>query len=267
MRKTRKCRHGTFTWYTQDYYVAASLEVTGEYSPAELDRMHLLVPPTGCAVMAGANIGTLAVPMARHLANGVLFAFEPEPVAHDLLLANLEQNGLDLKIAWRAAAGSRVGKARLAHADYTADTWNSGSGRITDSTFGTVEVDMITIDSLRLERLDLLHADTEGSELSVIRGAELTIRRHRPFLYVENNHRDRSADLIHAIRQLGYECRWHLPMLYNPDPAGGLLLSANMLCVPFGKPVPDGALDATFEVLSEDELCDDAFRRFMERKR
>lgn len=270
-RKTKQCRHGVFTYYTQDYYIGGALDVTGENSPAELTKLQLLVPPSGRALLVGANIGTLAVPLAKHLRTGLLLAFEPQPATHVLLTLNFDQNGLHRHVASELALGDRCGKALMTRIDYDAPSYNSGSAALLDDgvvisgqTFRdhTVEVDMVTIDSLALEYLDLIHADVEGSELAVIRGAVKTIARHRPFLYVENNHKIHSAALIRTIRDLGYACYWHLPALYNPDPAGGPLVSANMLCCPNNLYLRDPSiLDDTWEVLSENETCDQAYQR------
>ena len=57
-------------------------------------------------------------------------------------------------------------------------------------------------------------------------------------LYVENDRRHQSADLIRQIRELGYTCYWHLPPLYHPDnfyrnPANVFpgIVSIDMLCL------------------------------------
>jgi hypothetical protein len=51
----------------------------------------------------------------------------------------------------------------------------------------------------------------------VIAGARETIERLRPVLYVENDRRSKSAELIRQIRTLGYELYWHCPPLYSPN--------------------------------------------------
>jgi hypothetical protein len=46
-------------------------------------------------------------------------------------------------------------------------------------------VDVMTIDDLRLTRLDLLKIDVEGMEMDVLLGAERTIAIHRPLMIIE----------------------------------------------------------------------------------
>jgi hypothetical protein len=57
-------------------------------------------------------------------------------------------------------------------------------------------------------------------------------------MYVENDRREKQADLIEAIAALDYRMWWHLPLLYNPvnyfenevDLYPGVC-SINMLCI------------------------------------
>ena len=53
------------------------------------------------------------------------------------------------------------------------------------------------------------------------------------------NHEDGSEELITHVTNLGYECWWHLPPLFNPRNHAGKaenvykgIVSFNMLCIP-----------------------------------
>ncbi len=95
---------------------------------------------------------------------------------------------------------------------------------------------LVTIDQLDLAACHLIKVDVEGMEGDVIGGAEATIRRLRPALYVENDRHEKSAALIEQLLGLGYRLYWHLPPLFNPDNYFGVsenlfpgIVSANML--------------------------------------
>jgi hypothetical protein len=59
-----------------------------------------------------------------------------------------------------------------------------------------------------------------------------------PILYVENDRREKAAELVRFIDGLEYAMYWHLPPLFNPDnffhnPTNvfGNTVSINMVCI------------------------------------
>ena len=75
-------------------------------------------------------------------------------------------------------------------------------------------------------------------EADVLAGAQVIIQEHSPFLYVENDRRDKSQELIELIWSLGYDLFWHLPPMYNPanyaNDAENIfqkIVSVNMFCI------------------------------------
>jgi len=75
----------------------------------------------------------------------------------------------------------------------------------------------VPLDDFELPRLDMLKADVEGMELSVLKGAKATLERCRPVLYLECDRKDRAPDLINHLFELGYNCHWHRPPMFNPQ--------------------------------------------------
>eukprot|EP00935_MAST-01C_sp_MAST-1C-sp1_P001780 g1780.t1 len=74
---------------------------------------------------------------------------------------------------------------------------------------------LISVDSLQLSALDFMKVDVEGMELQVLRGANATIARFKPVLYVENDRFDtRVVDLLAALQ---YRCFFHTPPIFNPQ--------------------------------------------------
>jgi hypothetical protein len=76
-------------------------------------------------------------------------------------------------------------------------------------------------------------------EKVVLEGAAGFISRLKPVLYVENDRKEKSAELIRYIDSLGYVMYWHAPTLFNPQNFSGnatnifgTVVSINMLCIP-----------------------------------
>jgi FkbM family methyltransferase len=199
-----------------DRYVGGSFRDYGEFSEGEVDLFAQLVPPGAIALDVGANIGAHTVPLAQLAGpTGFVVAFEPQPVLHQILCANLAVNSIPNVRTYAMALGHCQGTCRLPALDYTRP-----------NNFGGVSMDLVaegelvplgTLDDFGLERVDFIKLDVEGFESRVLMGAAATIGRCRPIMYVENDREEKSAELIERLFGLGYRLWWHTPPLFNPD--------------------------------------------------
>jgi FkbM family methyltransferase len=167
------------------------------------------------AVEAGANVGAHTLLLSRLVGpRGRVYAFEPQRVVFQILCGNLALSGC-LNVDCRAVAlGHQPGQLHVPLIDYQQEN-NFGGVELRQDARGE-PVPVITLDSLELPACHFLKADVEGMELSVLRGAEQTLRRHRPLLYVENDRPAGSPALIEYLQSLEYDLYWHLPLLFNP---------------------------------------------------
>ena len=212
MTKMARCRHGTFVFFPNEFYIGRSMDVYGEYSEAEAILLTRILQPNDYAVEAGSHIGTLTVPMAHRIGDGgLMFAFEPQRVLFEVLCTNAVINGLWNIMPYNMAIGERTHTMGVPEINY-AEAINFG-GLALSETDG-VKVGVITIDSLELPHCRLIKADVQGFEQQVLRGAQKTIERCRPFLYVENE--DQTDDIPALMRSFGYDTYWHTIPLFNP---------------------------------------------------
>jgi len=86
-------------------------------------------------------------------------------------------------------------------------------------------LEIVTVDSLALPRLDFLKVDVEGMEIDVIKGAQASIAKGRPWLWVE--HWIIGADKVKAA-------------VTQPDYRFLLVDGMNMLCAPSEKLAASG---------------------------
>jgi len=190
----------------------------------------------------GANIGAHTIAIAKLVGQtGQVLAFEPQRVIFQILCANLALNGLFNVRTYQAAVGRETGMITVPQINYTTEAnfgglslgkWDAGEN-----------VQVLKLDALNLPALRLLKVDVEGMEAEVLSGAKQTIAKYRPILYVENDRRAHSEQLIELLNAFGYRMWWHLPKLFNPKNFAnnksnlfGEIISINLLCCP--KEVP-----------------------------
>jgi FkbM family methyltransferase len=187
------------------------------------------------AIDGGANIGVHTIEWARHMHGwGKVLSFEAQEVVYYALAGNIAINNCLNARAKLAALGEAVGELTVPQPDYFA-AGSYGSlelrQRATTQHIGQdisyaaeagVCVPMLSIDSLKLERLDFLKLDVEGMEIDVLRGAAETIRRCKPMLLIEFIKSDYHA-LKRFIEELGYTTNFrvepNLLAFHDDDPS------------------------------------------------
>jgi FkbM family methyltransferase len=214
-------RYGVMWCNRHDIYVSGSLIQYGEYSELEVQFVRSLVPVGGVIIQVGAHIGSLTVPMAQHVGpDGMLIAFEPQRLPFQLLCTNVATASLEHVQTVHAGVGARYATATVQTIDPTM-SFNTGGIRLNAEPVGE-SVRVVALDGyVSPPRFDLLHADVEGMEEDVLRGAESLIRKHRPVLYVEAIDADKRPSLFAFMRSLGYRLWHHDPPMYNPDNYAG----------------------------------------------
>jgi FkbM family methyltransferase len=137
-----------------------------DYNREELDFLHAHVPVGGTFVDLGANVGTYALVLARHVgAGGKVIAVEPHPVIHARLAFNRNASSADQVTLVAAAVGPTDGELMI-----ETDSDNLGASHVVS---GAPSANAIKVPSLRLMRIlgeagiasvDALKIDIEGFE-------------------------------------------------------------------------------------------------------
>jgi FkbM family methyltransferase len=168
-----------------DASVSVQIREHGEYEPyvaAVLDR---LLDVGDVFVDVGANVGYHTARAARAVGpSGRVVAVEANPENARLLVLTVAANGFDHVDVLPLALGDHLGHVNFgvhigSNGGFAPDDVASlGSGRATI-------VPTVTLDSLGLDRVDVVKIDVEGAESIVIAGGVETIRRCRPAIVTE----------------------------------------------------------------------------------
>jgi FkbM family methyltransferase len=181
------------------------------FNDIDINKLYKLCSEGSNAIDIGTNIGWVAHNLARISKTGKVFGFEPDPFNYDRCTENIALNNfinltvfpwglgfIDATIGMEVRTPSNLGGNRIAPA---------GSKN-------TREVQIKRLDNVppvqALNKIDLIKIDVEGYELKVLKGAEQTIRKHHPVLFIEiddNNLRDQNDSasvLITFLTDMGY---------------------------------------------------------------
>jgi FkbM family methyltransferase len=161
----------SFRFYHQASATERGALFNPDYNIEELDFLRAHTPVVG-GVFAdiGANVGTYAMPLARHVgSNGKVIAVEPHPITHARLAFNRDASGFTQVVLVAAAAGPSDGELMI-----ETDGDNLGASHIVA---GDHAANAIKVPSLRLQRIlddagvdrvDALKIDVEGFEDRVL---------------------------------------------------------------------------------------------------
>jgi FkbM family methyltransferase len=184
------------------------LYVGGSFEPNEFVFIAKMLSPGMVFVDGGANDGLYAILAGHYVGrSGRVLAVEPSSRECQRLQANVALNRLDNVLLEQVALGEEPGESYLAVAGIGREVLNALVPRHeSDSTqTGGESVRVETIDSLvrrhRLERVDVIKLDIEGSEVDALLGAKETLARFRPILLVEAE-ADRLATLNRTVDDL-----------------------------------------------------------------
>ena len=176
-------------------------------------------------VEIGSHIGTLTIILSK-IAKKV-YAFEPLKQSFDILNKNILLNNCENVISNQKGVGEKIGKTKIgfiSEGNCGATILKGGSVDKYWDNKTDIDVDLVTLDSLKLDRLDYLKIDVEGYEENVIKGGLKTIKKFKPVIVMECMEDYNLGSMISAetlkiryknILDLGYtyknilyECNW-----------------------------------------------------------
>jgi len=197
----------------------------------------------------GANVGAFTLPFAELVGPaGEVIAFEPQRAIFHMLCANVALNEHYNVKCVRGGLSDVERIVAMPVLDYTKP---ANFGGVTIEMGGADTASMKKLDSFNLGIVHFIKMDVEGHEREALLGAEQTIAKFGPILYVENDRKEKSPALIAMLQSWGYQLYWHAPTLYQPNNYNRVaenvfekIVSINMLCMP-----PQRQLDADPDTL------------------
>jgi FkbM family methyltransferase len=151
----------------------------------ELDTQHVILKflsQMGTLVDVGANIGALAIPIAKARPKVSIICIEADPNIHQFLQDNVSRNSCDRVRVFSCVAGATDGQL-VAFYRAPDDKFGMGSLGPQFDSF-PIMVKQRTLDAMLtgigMNRIDVIKIDVEGAEVSVLRGAQQLLASERP---------------------------------------------------------------------------------------
>lgn len=153
----------------------------------------------GIILDIGANVGSHCINWAKVAQH--IHAFEPHPVTFNNLCANLLLHMAKNVTPYKIALGAYCGDAKLDDFDITGEHYSMGAyiGN------GPLTVPMRTIDSYNFSPVHFMKIDTEGSEYEILKGANQTLQRESPIVFVEIHRTELIEPILNFMKERDYE--------------------------------------------------------------
>jgi len=193
------------------HFKILTLRWDGPRQEGDFNHFLTLLPRDAVCLDIGANIGIMAVLMARRAPQGKVYAFEPVPENFRTLQRVVRSYRLTNVSLHPLALGDRPGKVRMAMPLLKGVRMQGLSHVEHESIEGyEARADAYQVEQMPLDELDFLqnqplHAikmDVENYEQFVLAGGQRLIRRQRPLIYCElwdNDNRRRCFELLQAL--------------------------------------------------------------------
>lgn len=188
--------------------------VTLKYDKGENDFLHFsnLIKEDGIILDIGANIGLMAVTLARKFPNSRVYAFEPIGCNLETLKKTTRYFGLENISIFGTALGNRNGTIDMVLPEIGASKMQGLCHVIDESIPKTSQGQTFTIPVKQLDEIEEIQKadkrivgmkiDVEHFEWAVLEGARDMLSKHKPVIYCElaaNENRLKSFDLLGRI--------------------------------------------------------------------
>jgi len=171
----------------------------------EVEFLRLIAEEGMKAIDIGVDAGVTTVTIAKTVGErGKVYSFDPVSGHIDTLRKNLAANGLGNVSIFQMAVSDKVG---------TMDFYGGSiipKENVEKSSVKTTNLDTFLTEE-KVERIDLINMDCEGSELLVLKGAGKTLKENKVKIFCEIHHGfleklgQSIQDIVKHLQSLGFQ--------------------------------------------------------------
>jgi FkbM family methyltransferase len=186
----------------------------GSYEHDEMQMIKSLLGEHDVMFDIGSHLGWYSIILANHYRNARFYAFEPIPNTYALLTKNIAINKLDNVFPFNFGFSDNARTVEFYYSEIGSAV-ASEKDIFNMQTLDTVKCNLQKLDQFvvrsGIKRIDFIKCDVEGAEFLVIKGAEISIMKFLPILFLElvedwcNKFNYTILDITSFLFGMGYE--------------------------------------------------------------
>ena len=254
MNLQARTRYGQIIFPNQDTFVGRSIKNYGEYCQDLNNALITFIKNGDCVLEIGAGIGIFTVLISKLAgSSGKVYAYEPERINFSLLNGNIAINNLNNVYTTQAMLSDDSKTVIMPELDLSSTTNISGLSLLdVEKNTSGYGVQCYKLDNIFFNKIDLIKINVNQMELKVLKGAVDTIKKTRPFLFVNCLDNKNENDIIELIKNLDYRIFYHNSFIFNQnnfyENKENVFVkedrinyqTKNLICVPVEKELPVG---------------------------
>lgn len=190
----------------QNDTITLTISEHGSWEGHLVNLYYRLLKKDSVVIDIGANIGYHSVHFGKIVGgNGKVFSFEPQKLIYDILSANILKNGLSNIVSQHNFGLSSKERmmylSNIEDVSYDNGMINFGGVKLIDDATSS-QIRVKSLDEIFHGNVDFIKVDIEGMESEVIQGADKTIKKSLPIIFIEitKNH----DELYSYFKETGY---------------------------------------------------------------
>ncbi len=211
---------GSFLVPHQDRIISRRIRTSGIWAPHDVEFFSKVIRPSSTVLDIGANIGHHSVTFCRMVGSaGRVIGFEPQSFIHAFAATNLILNNCNNGTVERLCLGDSEGSITMSPISYRSEANFGALGVCIDQDNTGEVVPLTTLDKFIETHydgaldVDFIKIDVQSFELYVLRGAEATLKRCMPNVFLEispywmANRGYSYKEIYEFMFDLGYSCQ------------------------------------------------------------
>jgi len=211
--KIGKTRYGQLLYPDKDTSIGKALTHYGECHYEKIEFLKSHINPGDVVIDVGADIGLITIPLAQKLGDsGYIVAFEQQLLLYYTLCGNIALNNLNNAHAFLRIVSDENGVIKSVPPIDISQEGNYTKFESKEAVSLGYAVSTVNIDSLNLRSPALIKI--KGDTYNAILGGKETIKRTKPFIYLETEERPL---MLKLLEELGYTWETHKYPMFHSD--------------------------------------------------